>query len=744
MIGPANLPKSIVQVFADILDIDYSPQAHASDKEEYDIVSLVQELNILGEPVNLTFLESQIRTEELNQMVRDESLPLLVFFANPEFKPFIITGIQGKKVKGITFDSDWHAETKLSLSKLQKSLYTTRDAKGDTFTVIIHPLQIESLTSEANHSMDEKTDHHLNPLQRLFHLLKSERKDISYIYVYAIVAGLLSLTLPLGVQAIIGMISGGLVLEPVIILIIFVIIGTLVGGFLQIMQARIVETLNQRLFAKAAFEFSWRIPRVDLEAISKDYAPELMNRFFDILTIQKGFAKLLTDILAAVLQILFGLVLLTFYHPLFIFFAVFLVVVLVLLIGVTGGKGLKTSLLESKYKYKVAHWLEEIARTLPTFKLAGFTSLAIEKMDGYVSNYLHKREAHFKVLITQFTGGIFFKTLITGLVLILGTGLVIDRQITLGQFVAAEIVIIGLLNAVEKVILNMDTIFDILTALDKIGHVTDLPLDKSGYYMFPNARNSEGIHIKLENVSYKYPEAQHYALKNVSVEIKTGEKVGVVGLNEGAGVSTFMHIISSLLQSYEGSIAYDKYSLRDININSLRDCIGDNLSLEEIFEGTIEHNISMGKVGITQQDVVLAAEKVGLLSFINALPNGLQTQLIAGGKQLPTPIIKKIILARSIVENPKLIVFDNFFENLDTVFLKDIADFIFSDEQKWTVVAASYNPIILQKCSKIIVIERGEVVDICSYKQLLENATFARLWLPFSGNSNIRTSMQKF
>jgi ABC-type bacteriocin/lantibiotic exporter with double-glycine peptidase domain len=737
MIGPANLPKSIIEVFADILDIDYSPQAHTSDKEKYDIIGLVQELNILGEPANLTFLESQIRTEELNQMVRNKSLPLLVFFADPEFKPFIITAIRGKKVEGVTFDSDWHAQIKLPLSKLQKSLYTTQGPNGYTFTVVIHPLQIESLASEADYAIEEKTEHHPSPLQRLFYLLKSEKKDISYIYIYAIVAGLLSLTLPLGVQAIIGMISGGLVLEPVIILIAFVIIGTLLSGFLQIMQARIVETLNQRLFAKAAFEFSWRIPRVDLEAITKDYAPELMNRFFDILTIQKGFAKLLTDILAAILQILFGLILLTFYHPLFIFFAVFLVVVLILLISVTGGKGLKTSLQESKYKYKVAHWLEEIARTLPTFKLAGFTSLSIEKMDEYVSNYLHKREAHFNVLITQFTGNIFFKTLTTGLLLVLGTGLVIDRQITLGQFVAAEIVIVGLLNAVEKLIVSMDTIFDILTALDKIGHVTDLPLDKSGYYMFPNARNSEGIHIQLENVSYKYPEAPHYALKNISLEIKAGEKVGVVGLNEGAGVSTFMHLISSLLQSYEGSIAYDKYSLRDININSLRDCIGDNLSLEEIFEGTIEHNISMGKVGITQRDVALAAEKVGLLSFINALPNGLQTHLIAGGKQLPTPIIKKIILARSIVENPRLIVFDNFFENLDTVFLKDIADFIFSEKQKWTVVAATYNPIILQKCNKIIVIEKGKVVDICSYKRLLENTNFARLWLSFSENSNI-------
>ncbi|MCS6906132.1 MAG: ABC transporter ATP-binding protein [Bacteroidia bacterium] len=732
MIGPGTLPKSIIEVFAEILDIDYPLQEHTNDKDkkEYTITELVQELNFLGEIAGLTFLESQISTTELNQMIRKRSLPLLAFFASPYFKPFIITDYTNKKVKGITFDADWHAEIKIPLAKLQESLYTTTDTKGEVYTIIVHPLQIESLASEIDYSVDEKVEQPLTPLERLFHLLKSEKKDITYIYIYAIVVGLFSLTVPLGVQAIIGMISGGLILEPVIILIAFVIVGTLLSGFLQIMQARIVETLNQRLFAKAAFEFSWRIPKVDLEAITKEYAPELMNRFFDILTIQKGFAKLLTDILAALLQILFGLILLTFYHPLFIFFAVFLVVVLVLLLWVTGGKGLKTSLLESKYKYKVAHWLEEIARTLPTFKLAGFTSLSIEKMDEYVSNYLHKREAHFRVLITQLGGVVFFKTLTTGLVFILGTSLVIDRQITLGQFVAAELVIVGLLNAVEKVFQNMDTIFDILTALDKIGHVTDLPLDKSGYHMFPNHRNAEGIHIQLQNVFYKYPDAEHYTLKGITLEIKAGEKVGVVGLSEGAGVTTFMYLISSLLQSYEGSICYDKYSLRDININSLRDCIGDNLSLEEIFEGTIEQNISMGKVGITQRDVILAAEKVGLLPFINSLPQGLRTHLIAGGKQLPTPIIKKIILARSIVENPRLIVFDNFFENLDTLFLRDIAECIFSPEQKWTVVAATYNPIILQKCDKIIVLERGEVVDICTYEELIQNPTFAALWLP--------------
>ena len=268
--------------------------------------------------------------------------------------------------------------------------------------------------------------------------------------------------------------------NSVILLIALVVIAIVVSGGLQIMQISMVEVMQRRIFAKTAFEFAHRIPRIDAESILKYYAPELINRFFDVLTIQKGLPKLLIDISTAVIQIFFSLILLSFYHPFFVFFGMLLVALLAIIFYITGPKGLQSSIKESKYKYKVVYWLEELARTLSSFKVAGTTQLPMQRVSENVNNYLIHRKVHFGVLIRQFSYIIAFKTFIVGGLLILGTILVIDRQITLGQFVASEIIIVLILAAVEKIIVNLDTIYDMLTAVDKIGHVTDLPLENDG------------------------------------------------------------------------------------------------------------------------------------------------------------------------------------------------------------------------------------------------------------------------
>ncbi|MVM36696.1 ABC transporter ATP-binding protein [Spirosoma sp. HMF3257] len=316
-----------------------------------------------------------------------------------------------------------------------------------------------------------------SPVQRLFRLLGTEKKDIGYIYLYALVTGLISLSLPLGIQAVFNLVSGGLVFSSVYVLIGVVILGVLVTGLLLVGQMTLVEVLQQRIFAKAAFEFTYRLPRIEPSALSGYYPPELMNRFFDVLTIQKGLPKLLIDLTAAAMQILFGIILLSFYHPVFLAFGLFTLLVIVGISWLYGPKGLRTSLNESKYKYKVVAWLEELARDLPRYRQQDDSLEPIDRMDELVANYIAHRSAHFRVLKRFFYSAVAFKTLVTGGLLILGTMLVVGREMSLGQFVAAELVIVLITSSVEKLISGIDTVFDLLTAVEKIATVTDLPLE---------------------------------------------------------------------------------------------------------------------------------------------------------------------------------------------------------------------------------------------------------------------------
>lgn len=316
-----------------------------------------------------------------------------------------------------------------------------------------------------------------SPTQRLFRLLGTEQKDIGYIYLYALVTGLISLSLPLGIQAIFNLVSGGLVFSSVYVLIGLVIVGVLITGLLLVGQMTLVEVIQQRIFAKAAFEFTYRLPRIDPKALAAYYPPELMNRFFDVLTIQKGLPKLLIDLMAAAVQILFGIILLSFYHPVFLGFGLFTLVTILLISSFYGPRGLRTSLNESKYKYKVVAWLEDLARDLPTYRRPDDTLEAIDRMDELVANYVVYRSAHFRVLKRFFYSAVAFKTVVTGGLLILGTTLVVGRSMTLGQFVSAELVIVLITSSVEKLISGIDTVFDLLTAVEKIATVTDLPLE---------------------------------------------------------------------------------------------------------------------------------------------------------------------------------------------------------------------------------------------------------------------------
>jgi ABC-type bacteriocin/lantibiotic exporter with double-glycine peptidase domain len=687
-------------------------------------------LNDLGTASNIKFLEHFLEESELREVLSQGIVPMMTFVEiGLETVPFIVKGYSKGMVYGTIFRESGTLDERFSIKdflRLARNGCPNLKLQSDKPMYIITPLAIEPLVSEF--SDQSHSGHHLTPFRRLVNLLFSDRKEIWYIYVYAVVIGLLSINTPLAVQAIIGLISGGLILEPVVVLISFVILATLVSGVLQILQVRIVETIKQRIFAKAAFEFAFRIPQMKLEALRDYYPPELVNRFFDVITIQKGYSKLLTDLLGAVLQIVFGLILLSFYHPFFVFFGIGLLSMLVMIFVLTGPRGLQTSIMESKYKYKVVFWLEEVARTLSTFKLAGFTNLPLERTDHEVMNYLKKRQSHFQILIIQYIAIVVFKVIITAGILILGSILVIDGQISLGQFVAADIVIITTLSAVEKLILSMDTIYDLLTAADKVGHVTDIELDRAGGISLPNSE--KGVSLEVKQLTYCYPNGSRAVLQDVQLSIQSGERVGIVGI-AGSGKTTFLNVITGLLESYQGQVSYDGYSLRDLNIASLRDQVGDNLSSQDIFDGTIEENIALGKPGITPESIMWALRVVGLSDFIHNLPQGLRTPLVAGGTQLPLTVIKKIILARTLAEKPRLMVFDDFFLNMGNTFIEQLDSFLYDKSvNPSTMITITSNPAILSRCDKVVVFEAGQVVQAGTYKSLLEAGALNEV-LPF-------------
>ncbi|HRJ29281.1 MAG TPA: ATP-binding cassette domain-containing protein [Cyclobacteriaceae bacterium] len=667
--------------------------------------------------IRLLLLEYQLERSGFSGFAKEEESYILAFKQGEEsFEPILIH--PGKK-KRIQTRFSTRGTLEETFDENQR-LLTNKEGEIIFFLLLPH----QSLVSD--YGLDENiTGKKLSPVNRLFRLLHAERKEINYIFFYAFIAGLISLVLPLGIQTTVELISGGVFFSSVYVLIAIIILGVLLGGGIQIFQITLVEHLQRKIFAKASLEFAFRIPRLRAEAIIGNHAPELVNRFFDIMTIQKGMPKLLIDLSAGVIQILFGLLLLSLYHPFFVFFSIGLLSILVIIFYITGAKGLNTSIEESKYKYKVAHWLEELARAINSFKLAGSTDLPIKKTDYNVNNYLKFRSQHFKVLITQFSFILFFKAAVTGGLLVVGTYLVVDRQITLGQFVASEVIIILLLNSVEKIIMYMDVLYDLLTAVDKVAMVTDVPLEKIGGLDMTKDTRNQGHSIRTKDLKYKYPDSSDYILKGINLDIKPGEHICISGPG-GSGKTTLTNIISGIYTNFEGIVTINNYSIRDLDLTHLRDKIGKNISQEDIFDGTILENITVGKPMESVQDAIEALELVGLADEINRLPQGLNTRLNSGGKNWSNTNIHKLILARCLAKKPKLIILNDFFTGLKRQSKLDLTQCLVDRKNHWTLLAVSNDPLIMAACDRVIVLNEGKIEGMGKFDQLMKDGIITK------------------
>lgn len=546
----------------------------------------------------------------------------------------------------------------------------------------------------------------LTPMQRFWRLLSPDRKEIRNVYIYAVFNGLINLSLPLGIQAIINLIQGGQVSTAWVVLVAVVVLGVAATGVLQIAQLRITENIQQKIFARSAFEFAFRIPRVKMEAIYKHYAPELMNRFFDTLTVQKGLSKILIDFSTAVLQVLFGLILLSFYHPFFILFSLILIILVFAIFRLTGIPGLNTSLTESKYKYKVAHWLEELARTGTTFKLAGRTELPLERMDKEVGGYLASRESHFKILIQQFSLMVGFKVVVAAGLLAMGGILVMQQLMNIGQFVAAEIIILLVMSSVEKLVMSMETIYDVLTGLEKMGQVTDIEMERQEGIEEICPNESVAMEVELENVHFRYPNGDTEILTDISLHVKPGDAVVICGPN-GSGKSTLLQVMAGLYDVTLGQVIYNGLPKGNLNLISLRTSIGDCLAHEQLFDGTVLENITMGRERATFENVKWAVRKLGLAKFINSLPNGYESIVDPQGKRLPKSVIQKLLLARAVADKPKLILLEDAFEHLDDEDRRAAIDFLLDKQNGWSVVAVSADNYLRSKADRVFLMEGG-------------------------------------
>ena len=548
----------------------------------------------------------------------------------------------------------------------------------------------------------------MTPWQRFMGLIHLDRRDVRHIIFYAIFAGLVALTVPLGIQAIINLIQGAQMSSSWVVLVVLVTLAVAFQGLLQWMQVRILEDVQQKIFVRSSFEFAYRFPKIQMNALRQYYPPELANRFFDTLTVQKGLSKVLLDLPSAILQIVFGLFLLSLYHPVFILYGAFLLLLIYWAFHWTGQRGLETSLEESKAKYKVAHWLQEIARSLVSFKLSGRTGLAMERNDRLTGDYLAAREKHFSILKLQYFSLIGFKVLITAGLLIIGGLLVLNQQMNIGQFVAAEIIILLVIASLEKLIGGLETFYDVLTSLEKIGQVVDKELELQDG-TDPMQLNDE-LFIEASKMGYTNPEGREL-IHDIDLTIEPGARIMLKGPS-GSGKTVLLKLLAGLMPHTEGELFVNQRSTKGISPNAYRSVVGKVLPEQTPFEGTILENITLNDPKITPARVDQVLDAVGLYDFVKKQPKGLDTVLYPEGQQMARTIAKRIVLARAIVNEPKLLLLKDPLEYFEADEAEKIISYLCDPSQPWSLMVSSRDPKWEAHSKRILQLDDETIKDV--------------------------------
>lgn len=619
----------------------------------------------------------------------------------------LILGMKGRKFR---VPAPGNRIDHLTAGQLARRLGLPSSRSKMTFAFLEPLAPCDGLTREHLHAESgstdahEHTEHHpqVAPVRRLLGLMRPEWPDIHVVVAYAVGIGILMLAVPLAIEALVGTVALNMLMQQLVVIAVILFICLAFASALRVLQTYVVELIQRRLFARVAADLAYRLPRVRIEAYDRNHGPELVNRFFDILTVQKVGALLLMDGITIVLQAVFGLAVLALYHPFLLGFDLVVLGVLSFIVFQLGRGAVQTSIRESRAKYAVAGCLEEIARAPVAYKMGHAPDFAIDRTDRLTRGYLKARRDHFVILIRQIAFALGFQAVATAGMLGLGGWLVIQKQLTLGQLVAAELIVAIVVGSFAKLGKHLEGWYDLMAAVEKLGHLVDLPLERK-HGEEPHFQRV-GTRVRVHNVSYAYNEHQK-VLNDIDLDIEPGEHVAIVGPS-GSGKSTLSELLYGLRDPDHGYITLDGLNLLDLDLNAVRDEVALVKGID-VVDDTILENVRMGRNKLTLREVHDALETLKLNDVIAQLPEGVHTRLSPNGSPLSLGQVRRLMLARAVVGRPNLLVLDEALDGLDLDSREAVFDAFFNSAQGWTIIVVTHSQEVASRCNRAIALIDG-------------------------------------
>ena len=655
-----------------------------------NIANWLVELPLVCDLVDLNTQKITLSIEEALNLASPQT-PVIGVFKNGGLLVFY--GFKSGNFRLVHIHEEQSEEHLFSLKEVLKFLNEDEKSSFD-FLMIQARKPFEQVVSHEHE--------HLTPFERLTSLLKTERTDLWLIFGLAIGSGLLALSAPIAVQALVNTVAMGGMGQPLAVLSTILFIFLAFSGAIYVLEAYLAEIIQRRLFVRLATDLAYRIPKISRHLHDKHRGAELINRFFDIQTVQKFCSGLLLDGVRLLMQTLAGLTLLAFYHPFLLSFDIFLLSSIAFILFVLGRGAVKTSIAESKAKYALVDWLEVLADNKNTFKTATGEQLAQEHTDILAHDYLHGKTAHYRILLRQILGSMTLYVFANTGLLSIGGYLVIEGQLTLGQLVAAELIVSTVLASLIKFGKHLENFYDLLTAVDKIGHLLDLPLENENGTM---VSLSKPVAIEVEKLSFHYLPTRDI-LSNLNFSVNSGEKVALFG-QSSSGKTTLAELLFGLRAGQKGEILFDKIQLQNFHLPTLREQISLVNDIEMI-EGSLFENIVLGREHIHHEQVENVLRELGLFDELMAqFGQTLLLPLSVTGSPLSKTQQRLVMLARAVINRPVLVLIDGVFDEFDDKIQTRVMTYFLDKNTPWTLLIFTKNPAIASQCERVISLDRA-------------------------------------
>jgi len=689
-----EVPTEIAKIQQAINDNLLDASSEHGDALVLAIMRAANSIGIRLAPIDLS-------PADIWELLLDDFSIALVQRTESNQKSWVFSGVSARHTECSIIQENGRSSESISKSRIKAIVLSVQ---SPLFFAAQRSLECQSIASHEVHEKDDlhrvsndAHDHHghdhehISPQRRMLRFLKFDARDIWSLIIFGFVVSVLDLAIPLAVEQMVTTIGFASLTQPLVWLAILLFATLTLSAVIKGLQFFIVEILQRRIFVRIVGDLSERLPRLERAAMDGIHGPEMANRFFDVMTIQKSTASLLVEGLSLIIQSLTGLLLLALYSPFLLAFDIVLLIAMTGLLYLLGRNSVQTAIEESLVKYRVAHWLQDVIGNPTAFQVHGGGELVRDRANRLTVEYLDARRKHFQVLMRQTLFALFLYAVSVSALLSLGVWLVLSGSLTIGQLVASVSVVVVVVGGFAKIGKSLESFYDLMSAVDKVGHLIDLPT-------LPPSRALDAgngpVEVRFRSLSV--PGEGHHAIPIGDLTIQSGQRYALVGEGE-CGKSFLMQTLCGLRPPEGGLAEIGGIDSREVN----RFADGSMVSIAsdpEIFRGTLAENLSLNRISVTSAEIRFALQAVELWDEVLTLPQGLDSMLQSGGYPLSGGQMVRLMIARAIATRPRLLLIDGALDRLPPKMRSRIWERLYDRRQPWTILLSTHDQGIIDQC----------------------------------------------